>query len=296
MHDDELPIDADVVRSLVHEQFPDWSGLPIRRVGEAGTVNAIFRIGDDLSTRFPLRPAERDAVRATYRDEAAASLELADSVSIDVPQPVAVGEPGQSYPLPWAVHRWIHGMTADVEPPADQIQLATDLAALIVDIRSIPTRGRTFRGTGRGGDLRDHDPWIRTCLARSTHLVPADRLRALWARLRTVPRRTPDTMVHGDLIPGNVVLRDGRLAGVLDLASYGAADPALDLIVAWHLLDDAPRAVLRDRLGCDDVEWRRGMAWALQQAIGLVWYYETTNPSMSELGRRTLGRLLAAGD
>jgi hypothetical protein len=60
---------------------------------------------------------------------------------------------------------------------------------------------------------------------------------------------------------------------------------------AWHLLEAEPRQVLRDKLGCDDVEWERGKAWAFQQAMGLVWYYVDSNPTMSAIGRRTLGRL-----
>jgi hypothetical protein len=51
---------------------------------------------------------------------------------------------------------------------------------------------------------------------------------------------------------------------------------------------------LRADLGCDDAEWERGKAWAFAQAMGLVWYYVTTNPTMASVGRRTLDRLLQA--
>lgn len=34
----------------------------------------------------------------------------------------------------------------------------------------------------------------------------------------------------------------------------------------------------------------------MQQSMGLVWYYATTNPVMSQWGKRTLNRLLAALD
>jgi hypothetical protein len=39
-------------------------------------------------------------------------------------------------------------------------------------------------------------------------------------------------------IPGNVLVSGGRLAGVLNAGGLGPADPALDLVAAWHLLDD----------------------------------------------------------
>jgi aminoglycoside phosphotransferase (APT) family kinase protein len=101
-------------------------------------------------------------------------------------------------------------------------------------------------------------------------------------------------MTHGDLVPGNVLVAGGRLVGVIDVEDVGPADPALDLVGAWHLLEAGPRGVLREDLGCDDAEWERGKAWAFAQAMGLVWYYVASNPIMSALGRRTLDRLLGA--
>jgi len=85
-------------------------------------------------------------------------------------------------------------------------------------------------------------------------------------------------MTHGDLVPGNVLVADGRLAGVIDVGGLGPADPALDLVGAWHLLETGSREVLREDLGCDDREWERGKAWAFAQAMGLVWYYATAIP------------------
>jgi aminoglycoside phosphotransferase (APT) family kinase protein len=101
-------------------------------------------------------------------------------------------------------------------------------------------------------------------------------------------------MCHKDLIPGNVLVSGGRLAGVLDVGDLGPADPALDLVAGWHLLEAGPRQVLREDLGDDDLTWERGQAWAFQQALGAVWYYAQTNPVMSRMGRRTLRRILAA--
>ena len=100
-------------------------------------------------------------------------------------------------------------------------------------------------------------------------------------------------MSHGDLIPGNVLIADERLTGVIDVGGLGAADPALDLVAAWHLFDTGPRQALRADLGSSDLEWARGAAWALEQALGVVWYYADTNPTMSAMGRRTLQRLTA---
>lgn len=120
------------------------------------------------------------------------------------------------------------------------------------------------------------------------------RLRRMWAAFRDLPRgAAPDVMSHGDLIPGNVLVYRGRLAGVLDVGGLRAADPALDLVGAWHLLEPGPRQALREDLGCGDLEWQRGKAWAFAQAMGAVWYYHESNPAMSRMGRRTLDRIAA---
>jgi aminoglycoside phosphotransferase (APT) family kinase protein len=291
MHADQLAVPAGTVRALVCDQFPDWAGLPVRAVASDGTVNAIFRIGDRLAARFALRPGQVDEARLVA--EADAARELARNTRFPVPEPVALGRPGHGYPLPWSVQTWLPGTTATDEDASGSAAFAHDLAAFIADVRAIDTRGRTFHGRGRGGDLHAQDAWMETCFRRSEHLLDVPRLRRLWARLRELPRTAPDVMNHGDLIPGNVLVSRGRLAGVLDVGDLVAADPALDLVGAWHLLDADTRPLLRADLGCDDLEWERGKAWAFAQAMGLVWYYVETNPSMSRLGRRTLDRLIA---
>jgi len=282
------------VRTLVDAQFPAWRDLPVTRVAAQGTVNAIFRLGDRLAARFPLVPRDVVEARAWLAAEAEAALELAGRTRFRTPEPVALGEPGAGYPLPWSVQTWLTGTVATDADPAESVGFAHDLAEFIRGVRAIDTRGRVFAGTGRGGDLRDHDAWLETCFERSEGLLDVPRLRRLWARLRVLPRGSaPDVMSHGDLIPGNVLVDRGRLAGVLDVGGLGPADPALDLVAAWHLLEPGPRQVLRDDLGPSELAWERGRAWAFVQAMGAVWYYVDSNPPMSRMGRRTLDRVLA---
>jgi aminoglycoside phosphotransferase (APT) family kinase protein len=294
MHPGQLVVTIASVRQLVAEQFPAWRELPVRAVTGPGTVNAIFRLGDVYAARFPLQPGDPAAVHRRLTAEAEAAEELRGSTRVRTPRHVALGEPGAGYPLPWSVQTWLPGTTADEAELSGSEVFARDLAALIRELRGVPTRGRIFAGDNRGGDLRRHDAWVETCLARSEALLDVPRLRRLWAALRDLPRSAPDAMTHGDLVPGNVLVAGGRLVGLLDTGGFGAADPALDLVCAWHLLDTAPRRMLRVELGSDDLEWSRGMAWAFEQALGLVWYYDVSNPAMSSLGRRTLTRLLEA--
>ncbi|MEV4325801.1 aminoglycoside phosphotransferase family protein [Microbispora rosea] len=295
MHADQLTVSPETVRALVDEQFPQWRGLPVTGVASHGTVNAIFRLGDRLTARFPLQPGPVDVTRRWLESEAEAARELAAGTRFPTPEPVALGEPGAGYPLPWSVQTWLPGTVAIDEDPGESAAFAHDLADLITDLRAAGTRGRTFSGKGRGGDLRSHDAWMETCFEHSEGLLDVPRLRRMWGTFRSLPREAADVMTHGDLIPGNVLVSDGRLAGILDGGGFGPADPALDLVSAWHLLEAGPRQVLRLDLGCDDLEWERGKAWAFAQAMGVVWYYLETNPVMSRMGRRTLERILADG-
>ncbi|MGW4646636.1 aminoglycoside phosphotransferase family protein [Kitasatospora sp. NPDC004289] len=293
MHEDQVDVTTGTVAGLIGDQFPEWGGLEVRFLPSTGTVNAIFRVGDGLAARFPLRAAGGAAeVSAALRREAEASAELARVSPFPVPEPVALGEPGAGFPLPWSVQTWLAGTAATAADPGRSEGFAEDLAVFLAAARGADTRGRRFSGGGRGGVLTDHDEWMALCFEESEGLLDVPRLRGMWSRLRELPREGADVMSHGDLTPGNVLVADGRLAGVLDTGGFAPADPALDLVGAWHLLERGPRQVLRTALGCDDLEWERGRAWAFQQAMGLVWYYVESNPAMSAMGRRTLDRLL----
>lgn len=302
MHDDQIDLGTDAARDLIRAQFPQFRGQQVERLDGPGTVNAVFRIGSQAAARFPLRAGDPIEAATTLRREAAAMSELARHCPFPSPLPVGLGRPGAGYPMPWAVQTWIPGEVATPDGLAGSHTLARDLVTLVASLRAAGTAGRRFDGQGRdgqgsdgpgrGGNLRDHDAWLAVCLANSEGLLDVARLRGAWARLRDLPPCGPEVMSHRDLIPANLLVRDGHLVGVLDGGSFGPADPALDLVAAWHLLDRKARETVRSGLGSGDVEWRRGAAWALQQAMGLVWYYRETNPAMSALGRSTLRRIL----
>lgn len=294
MHDDQVDVSTATAAALIRDQFPQWRAENVRRLESSGTVNTLFRIGDQLTARFPLRPTPAAQMRTLLQEEAAASAELAQVSPFPTPRPVALGEPGAGYPMPWSVQTWVPGTAASDADPSGCHAFAQDLATFMSALRGADTRGRRFSGAGRGGVLTDHDAWMQECFRRSEGLLDVPRLRRVWSRLRVLPPMGDDVMAHGDLIPGNVLVTDGRLTGVLDAGGFGPADPALDLVSAWHLLQQGPREVLRGALDCGDLEWQRGKAWAFQQAMGLVWYYAESNPAMSTMGRRTLDRLLAS--
>lgn len=316
MHANQIVVTPATVARLVGEQFPDWRRMPVAAVRSHGTVNAIFRIGPDLVARLPLEGSTGGGVTSggiagtgshmnlpaavvegTRREllgemEAARRLRLVSPVA--TPEPVALGAPGTGYPLPWSVYRWVPGTPAGETRDADTPRFAEQLAGFVNAVRALPSGGRTFEGSRRGGRLTEHDTYVSEGLRRSAGLIDTARLAALWDRLRTSARTEPDVWTHGDLMPGNLLLDERGLSGVIDVGQLAVADPALDLQPAWNLFTQRPRDAYRAALGCDDAMWERGMGWAFAQAIGCLWYYRVTNPVMSRTARRTLQALLDA--
>ncbi|MGP9539854.1 phosphotransferase [Brachybacterium sp. AOP43-C2-M15] len=292
MHEEQLELTAGTAERLVADRMPELAGEEIRLLETSATTHHIVRIGEHLVARFPLRSADASRARTALEGEHRAMEELARLCPVPAPRPVAIGSPTPAFPMPWSVQTWLPGQIATPDGAESSPGLARDLASLLTALRAADTGGRRFAGGGRGGDLIAHEDWIRTCLERSKGLLPVAELSARWQRWRSLDREQDDVMSHGDLIPANLLTDGIRLTGVLDTGGFAPADPALDLVAVWHLLDRDRRRLVRDQLGGSDLEWERGRAWAFAQAIGLVWYYRTTNPPMAELGRSTLHRLL----
>jgi aminoglycoside phosphotransferase (APT) family kinase protein len=158
MHANQLTVAVETVRALVDDQFPEWRSLAIRSIAAQGTVNAIFRVGDQFAARFPLEPGEVESTRRWLESEAVAARELVGRTRFPTPEPVALGEPGPDYPLPWSVQTWLPGLRATDEDPGESVAFAYDLAEFINDVRAIDTRGRTFGGNGRSiGTAQAHE-------------------------------------------------------------------------------------------------------------------------------------------
>ncbi|MCG5451977.1 aminoglycoside phosphotransferase family protein [Micromonospora hortensis] len=293
MHADQVDVSVDVVSALVAEQFPLWRGLPVRPLPSTGTVNALFRLGRDIVLRFPLLPSTDPELRAELRREQAHAVLLGGNLPVAVPEPLGLGEPGDGYPGPWTAYQFIPGETAQPDRIANLDVFARDLAGVVTALRGIDTGGRVWSGDGRGGRLAAEDDSVRAALALSGALTNTTALSEVWERCRDARRDDlADVWIHGDLMPGNLLVRDGRLAAVIDLGAVGVGDPAVDLMPAWNLFDAGSRETYRRALGVDDATWERGRGWALEQAINALHYYVETNPVMAGIARHTLRAVL----
>ena len=291
MHSDQVDVRAHTVADLVATQFPSWAHLPVRAVPSHGTVNALFRLGSGLVLRFPLCPAP--ATRAELTAEQDHLRRIAPHVAVEVPSPVAIGEPGAGYPGPWSVYRWIEGSTADTSDVQDSDLFTADLAEFVLALHAVDTDGRRWNGTGRGGPLAEADADVRLALEASRALVDVDAIDRIWTSSRDVPRGPePDVWIHADLMPGNLIVRDERLAAVIDFGAVGIGDPAVDLLPAWTVFTSRTRAQFREALRVGDQQWARGRGWAIVQAAIALPYYVDSNPMMAVIAKRTLSAII----
>ncbi len=267
MHIGELEIDEALVRRLLREQFPEWVGLPLRRIEPSGTVNAIFRLGAELAVRLPRHegPTEPDRKELDWLPR------LAPLLPVEIPIPVAQGHPTDDYPWFWEIHGWIEGETVPVEE-IDPVQVARDLAAFVGALQQVNPAGAP---PGRGVPLAGRDEGTRYWLSRFDG-DPA--VTAGWEQaLAAPPWDGPPVWHHGDLDARNWLVRDGRISGVIDWGAMGVGDPACDVMVAWKLHSPAARDAFREALPTHDATWERARGWALSQAVAILAYYTPIN-------------------
>jgi len=51
-----------------------------------------------------------------------------------------------------------------------------------------------------------------------------------------------EVWIHGDLLPGNLLLTGGRLSAVIDFGGLNVGDPACELQAAWNVFTGTARA------------------------------------------------------
>jgi aminoglycoside phosphotransferase (APT) family kinase protein len=281
MHDDELPIDADLVRGLLATQMPHLAGRALRAVGR-GTVHAMFRLGEDLVVRLP-RTA---ALAGDLEREREWLPRLHGRLSLRIPEPVEYGVPSRGYSLPWAVYRWLEGEPYDDRLVRDETGVAERLAGFVRELRDAPVVGAP--ATGRR-PLAELDASTRTAVAEAADLLDVPAVLAAWDRALAAPPFVgePD-WIHTDLLRPNLLVRHGRLVAVIDFGSVGVGDPAADVIAAWTVFGREGRARYRELLDVGDGTWERARGYALTQAALIVPYYRETNPEVAASALRTL--------
>ena len=292
LRQDEVHIDAALVRRLVAAQFPRWADLPVEPVEFGGWDNRTFHLGARMTVRLPSAAAYALQVEKEHRW----LPKLAPHLPLPIPTPLAKGAPADGYPWPWSVYRWLEGETATTGRIADLHQFATALAQFLTALRRVDPAGGPPPGRHnffRGGPLTVYDAETRQALTALDGRIDTDAAGAVWeAALGATWRGTP-VWFHGDVAAGNLLLEDGRLGAVIDFGTSGVGDPACDLAIAWTLLEEESRDAFRAALRLDDATWARGRGWTLWKGLITLAEHTNANTPEAEDARRVIDKVLA---
>jgi len=210
MHAGEIETDVALVRRLLAGQFPQWADLRIDPVVSYGTDHDIYRLGDHLAARLP----RIGWATGQARKEAEWLPKLAPHLPLALPVQMAIGHPAEAYPFDWSVYTWLPGENANGTID-DLDQAAVDLAAFVKALRQVDTTSAPQRSPGgRGGPLAEGDEQVRRSIAQLGNRIDgAVALRSWEESLNASAWDGEEVWVHGDLLPGNLLVVDGSPVG-----------------------------------------------------------------------------------
>ena len=307
IHDDEPDTSEPVVRTLLGAECPHWAQSPAEYLKTSGTDNAMWRIRVDAGPDVVVRLPRRTGAASGVLNEIAVlqQIERASIGSIvKTPKVSHAGQPHEVFPHHWSVLEWIDGSDAwtlrhDLEDRSLDA-LAVDLADAVNAIGELsahdaPPRPSGSRGGPLGPLLERLDSWLDSPEWNAANLLDVSAVRRLAAEaLEVVDEPVTEGFVHGDLIPGNLLIERDRLTAIIDWGGTGRGDTAQDLAPAWTVLTASERPAFKEAVGAGDAAWVRGRTFELEHAVGGVLYYLPKQHPLGDVMARTLERILAS--
>ena len=305
IHDDEPDTSELIVRSLLETECPNWAHLPVEYLATSGTDNAMWRIhveaGPDMVVRLPRRPGAAASVLQETTVLQQLERESIGSI-VQTPKVRHIGAPHDVFAHHWSVLEWIDGddaWTLRHELDSRSLHaLADDLAAAVDAIGTVGAHDVRPRSPGqRGGPLLallDRlSNWLDSSEWNAENFFDVSAVRRLASEAyEVVDEAVNEGFVHGDLIPGNLLVDGGRLTAIIDWGGAGRGDTAQDLAPAWAVLDASQRAAFKAAVGADEAAWIRGRTFELEHAVGGILYYVPKGHPLGDVMTRTLERIL----
>ena len=152
-------------------------------------------------------------------------LHILHSAGLATPVPFYLDQSGEIFPVPYIVIEYIEGKTefAPAHLPDFILQLATNLikihrvAASNRDVSFLPKQEEFY-----AEKLRQRPAIVDESLNEG-------RIRDILEGVWPLPRRNSPVLLHGDFWPGNLLWRDGQLAGIIDWEDAAIGDPLADV-------------------------------------------------------------------
>lgn len=282
-------ITTELVKKLVKEQFPQWQELTIYPVEKSGHDNRTYHLGDNMTVRLPsgkdyAAQVEKEILWLPY---------LQEHLDYPISKPIAAGKPTSDYPFPWSINLWIEGNTLLECPNIDQKQFAKELARALKKLQAVDCHDGPKAGPHnfyRGGDLKIYHQETLDAVKTLKNRLPVNQILAIWDSCISQAYAGENVWVHGDIAPGNILVKNNMFYGIIDFGILGTGDPACDYAMAWTYFDDEAREIFLADLPWDMVNRARG--WALWKALIT---YDDCNVDFKKNARQTVDAILKEG-
>lgn len=285
----EVDINEELVKTLIETQFPAFSHLEISLL-DAGWDNENYRLGPDYIIRLP----RREVAVALLLHEIAWLPKLKDKLPLNIPAPIGVGKPDDSFPWPWSIIPWFEGQTANLHPPAESEALK--LIAFLTILHQQDPEHAPFNSS-RSVPLVKKDEAIQERIKRlkeKTNLV-TPRIEEMWAEAiqEAVPRT--QSLIHGDLHARNIIIHGNEIEAIIDWGDITAGDPATDFACLWMLFEnDAIRQEAFHAYGATQSLIKRAMGWAIFFGITLLDTGLNSNLQHAHMGEVMLKNIISS--
>ncbi|ETI70514.1 aminoglycoside phosphotransferase APH(3') [Neobacillus vireti] len=259
-------INTDLVIRLINEQYPEWSELYITPVKNGGNDNRTFHLGDYMSVRLP---SAADYAPQVEKEQKWLPI-LAEKLSLPIPVPIAKGNPNEEYPWSWSINKWLEGEPLSHNNIENLNQIAKDLGLFLIELQAIDTDEGPLAGKHnfyRGGSLSIYNDETRNAIENNKEDFDGGLLSEIWQLALDSEWESKPVWVHGDIAPGNLLVKDGKLCAVIDFGILGVGDPSCDAAIAWNFFDDSSRKVFKNEINLDEATWNRARGWALWKAL-----------------------------
>lgn len=119
----------------------------------------------------------------------------------------------------------------------------------------------------RGGRLAAYASEMNQAIPKITDRKEREVAEKLWSEALLSQWSKAPVWVHGDIAVGNILVREGKLAAVIDFEQLAIGDPACDLAIAWNFFAGESRKQFKKTVSLDQNTWVRALGWTLWKTL-----------------------------
>lgn len=281
-------INCKLAQDLIKSQFPQFAKLPIVAMISAAEDHKLFRLGENMIIRMPKFDWAADSIK----NEIFFSTELAKQIKTSISYPMHIGLPSKIYPWHWVITPWYDGAAAQFEKNNEYANIAIELSNFLNQMHEANIINS--RESKRNISLNELQDQFYESINQLEQEANRFIIKDIWQEITN--EKSPSNikfLIHGDLLPSNILIKDNRLTAIIDFSDIGLGDPICDLIIAWSIFNKESRLAFKNNLKyIDESTWRRGKAWSLAKAIIMLAYFQDKSLKISLLARRIRDNIL----